>query len=336
MKKVFITGCNGFIGQALVNRFIDEGYEVHGLYMEDQSKQKNKQVVYHQANLLDFDKVGEILEEVNPHFIIHLAAMTEVEKSFYDPIEFSTVNYSGTVNMIEKSKNLSNLELFVFSSTMETYGAVPKDLWTVFDEKTPQYPNAPYAVAKIGCEYYLEYAKRAYNFPCVILRQTNTYGRHDNDFFVVEQIITQMLKNKKEVNLGYREPYRNFLHISDLVELYSKILKNVHLAKGETFCTGPNNAVQIEKLAGIIADLIGWKGKINWGTKPERVGEIYFLNSTNAKASKILGWEPQINLIKGLAMTIDLWSEKLNIPYNNSYENINSSRSETKLCKTYS
>jgi len=324
-KCVFITGVQGFIGQALTFRLCQEGYEVHGLYTEDQGQQKDKNVVYHQGNLLEYDKVGKILEEVNPNFIIHLAARTEVEKSFYDPIDFSTINYSGTVNMIEKSKNLSNLELFVFASTMETYGAVPHELWGVFDENTPQYPNAPYAVAKIACEYYLQYATRAYNFPWVALRQTNSYGRTDNDFFVVEQFITQMLNNPKEVNFGYREPYRNFLHIDDLIELYVKLLKNVHLVKGEIFCTGPDNVIQIEKLAELIANKLNWHGKINWGQKPERVGEIYFLNSTHAKAKKILGWEPRIGLSTGIDRTIKFWANKLG----KTYENTGGNRSTT-------
>lgn len=311
MKKVFITGVNGFVGGYLAEKLIKEGYEVHGLTQED--KVKTEGVTGHQGDLLKYDEIGEILKKVDPHFIIHLAARTEVEKSFYDPIDFSTVNYSGTVNMVEKAKDLKNLELFVFSSTMETYGEVPKSEWKPFTEETKQYPNAPYAVAKLGCEYYLEYAKRAYNFPVTTFRQTNTYGRWDNDFFVVEQIITQMLDSRTECKLGYREPYRNFLYIDDLISLYSTVLKNVHLAKGETFCTGPDNAVQIKELAEMIKEKLGWQGEIVWGTKPERVGEIYYLNSTHEKAKRILNWEPKVSLSDGLDKTIKTWTKKLGI-----------------------
>lgn len=310
-KKVFITGINGFIGGYLVDRLAGE-YEIHGLYLKG-SKKADKRVKPHVANLTDFEAVGKILAKVNPHFIIHLAARTEVEKSFYDPVNFQTINYDATVNMIEKSKDLPNLELFVFSSTMETYGAVPKHLWRPFDEETPQYPNAPYAVAKVGCEYYLQYAQRAYNFPFCALRQTNTYGRRDNDFFVVEQFITQMLKNRREVNFGYREPFRNFLFIDDLIELYATVLKNVDLAKGEFFCTGPANALQISGLANMIAQKLNWNGRINWGTKPKRVGEIYYLNSTPQKAKTVLNWEPKVLLDEGLDRTIALWKNKLRI-----------------------
>jgi len=312
MKKIFITGISGFIGKYLAKRLIAEGcYELHGLVEKDPNRDLGFEYTPWVGSLTDFELIGEHLKQVNPHFIIHLAARTEVEKSFYDPIRFQTVNYDGTVNLIEKSKDLSNLELFVFSSTMETYGAVPKSEWKPFDENTKQYPNAPYAVAKIGCEYYLRYAERAYDFPYTVFRQTNSYGRWDNDFFVVEQIITQMLKNPDEINLGYRQPYRNFLFVDDLIDLYSTVLKNVHLATGEFFCTGPDNAIQIKDLADLIAKKLNWTGKINWGTKPPRAGEIYYLNSTPEKARRILNWEPEVSLDEGLDRTIELWKKKI-------------------------
>jgi nucleoside-diphosphate-sugar epimerase len=221
MKKILITGLSGFIGGYLQNRLSKE-YKIFDLA----------------CDLLDKEAIDKRLAEVDPDFIIHLAARTEVEKSFYEQTTFSQINYVGTVNMIESARHLKNLKLFVFSSTMETYGWQPEsDLirdgepftLPVFDETTKQYPNAPYAVAKVGCELYLEYAHRSFDFPFCAFRQTNTYGRHDNDFFVVEQIITQMMNNPDEINLGYGKPYRNFLWIDDLIELLLYIYIYIYL-----------------------------------------------------------------------------------------------------------
>lgn len=300
MKKILITGLSGFIGQYLFDR-LSSKYEIYDLG----------------CDLLDFDQVNSRLLTTNPDFIIHLAARTEVEKSFYEQTSFAETNYIGTINLIETARKLKNLKLFVFSSTMETYGWQPESdliknnksfVLPIFDENTQQNPNAPYAVSKLACEHYLKYAYRAFNFPFCALRQTNTYGRHDNNFFVVEQIITQMLSNPHEINLGYKLPYRNFLWIDDLIDLYETVLNKHELSIGEIFCTGPDNAVSIENLANIIADKINWNGKINWHTKPERPGEIYVLNSTHKKAQDILGWSPKITLNDGLDKAIKLWT----------------------------
>lgn len=303
--KILITGLSGFIGGYLNNR-LKSKYEIYDLG----------------CNLLDFEKVKTRLHEVNPDFIIHLAARTEVEQSFYEQTTFSQINYVGTVNLIESSKDLSNLKLCIFSSTMETYGWQPEsDLikehkpftLPVFNEETAQNPNAPYAVAKMACEMYFKYAKRAYNYPFCAIRQTNSYGRVDNDFFVVEQIISQMLKNPNEINLGYKDPYRNFLFIEDLVDLYEVILSKHEQAEGEIFCAGPNNAISIANLVYIIANKLDWNGTVNWNTKPARPGEIYVLNSTPEKATKLLGWYPKTQLSDGLDKTIDIWRNKYNI-----------------------
>ena len=306
METILITGLSGFIGSNLQKKF-ENKYNVYDL----------------DCDLLDKESIDSRLAEINPDYIIHLAARTEVEKSFYEQTSFSEVNYVGTVNIIESARTLKNLKLFVFSSTMETYGWQPEsdlvrdghalDSIPIFNEETIQNPNAPYAVAKVGGELYLNYVGRADNFPFCILRQTNTYGRSDNDFFVVEQVITQMLNNPNEINIGYKTPYRNFLWIDDLLNLYETILEKHEIANGEVFCTGPANALSIEELVNKISSKLNWTGTINWDTKPVRIGEIYILNSSNRKATRLLGWEPTVDLDTGLDRTIKIWKDKLDI-----------------------
>ena len=298
-----MTGSSGFIGQHLVERL-----------------SKKYQLDYLTCDLLDFEQVNSQVLNSNPDIIIHLAARTEVEKSFTEQITFSQINYVGTVNLIESARKLPNLKNFIFASTMEVYGWQPiSDLirdekpftLDVFDEQRQPNPNAPYAVAKYGCEKYLEYASRSYGMPYTIFRQTNSYGRTDNDFFVVEQIITQMLKNKDEIHLGYDKPYRNFLYITDLLDAYEAVLSNTDKVKNNIFCLGPNNALSISDLANLIASKLNWNGKILWGQKPKRPGEIYCLNSTNNKLTNLTGWAPKISLDIGLGMTIDYWKNNI-------------------------
>lgn len=305
--KIFITGGSGFLGSHLIKRlkFKHEIYELR-------------------SDLLDYNYVSKELIKFDPEVILHLAARTEVEKSFYEQITFSQVNYVGTVNLIESALKLKSLKKFIFASTMEVYGWQPisdeieqnkkPKTHIAFDENTEPHPNAPYAVAKYACEKYLEYAKRSFDFPFIAIRQTNCYGRKDNDFFVTEQIITQMLKNKNEINLGYPDPYRNFIFVDDMLDIWEQAIESTdNNLLGKVFTIGPDNPIQISQYVDKIADMIGWKGKINWYTKPKRFGEIYYLNSNHELITSITGWQPKVTLDNGLEKTIDIWKSKLHV-----------------------
>jgi len=303
--KILMTGSSGFIGSYLSER-LEKKHDLHHL----------------KSDLLDHQSVrGEVLA-VKPEIIVHLAARTEVEKSFYEQITFSEINYVGTVNLIEAANQLKNLKNFVFASTMEVYGwqpisdeveknGVPNE-FIAFDEHTVPNPNAPYAVAKYGCEKYLEYAHRCYDFPFTALRQTNCYGRKDNEFFVTEQIISQMLSNSDECNLGYAEPYRNFIFVEDMLDAWETVIDNPDKCNdGKIFTIGPDNPIKIKDYAELIAKKLNWAGEIKWDTKLFRAGEIYWLNSNNKLITKRLGWEPKVTLDEGLDKTIEIWKAKV-------------------------
>ena len=302
--KLLLTGHSGFVGQYLLPQ-LRERYHVFLL----------------QNDLRDHAEIQQEIRRINPNIVLHLAARTEVQQSFYEPNVFTDINYSGTVNLIESCRSeCTDLRLFAFASTMEVYGWQPvsdevklfgKPLQHVaFDENTIPQPNAPYAVAKRACELYLQFLHRSIGFPFVALRQTNSYGRHDNDFFVTEQIITQMLQGQSQINLGYPEPFRNFLHIDDLISAWLAVLDNHSVTNGKLYTIGPDNPVCIADYADKIAGMIGWQGSINWHTKPHRIGEIYWLNSNHDLITQDTGWKPILVLDDGLVRTISLWQKK--------------------------
>lgn len=299
--KILMTGSSGFIGSHLTP-LLEQDHEVYHL----------------KSDLRDHKAVQLEVVAISPDIIVHLAARTEVEQSFYEQLTFSEINYVGTVNLIEGAARVKNLKNFVFASTMEVYGwqpisdevknnIIPKE-FVAFDENTQPNPNAPYAVAKYGCEKYLEYAHRCLNLPFTAIRQTNSYGRKDNKFFVTEQIISQMLENPNQVGFGYAEPYRNFIYIDDLLDAWMTVINNPELVNdGYIFTIGPDDPIKIRDYALKIAKKLNWNGEIKWGTKLFRPGEIYWLNSNHNLVTKVTGWAPKVSLDEGLDRTIDVW-----------------------------
>ena len=300
--KILLTGSSGFIGQHLRPRLEKIG-SIYDL----------------KSDLTDHSSVEKEVIEAKPDIIIHLAARTEVQESFYKQVSFSEINYVGTVNLIEACRQLDSMPYFVFASTMEVYGWQPisdeikqNGTYTnriAFDENTIPHPNAPYAVAKYGCEKYLEYAGRAYGLEWASLRQTNAFGRKDNDYFITEHIITQMLKGNV-CNLGYPTPYRNFIYIDDLLNAWMAIIENRDTCKGKFFTVGPDVPRKIEDVANYISKKLNWNGTINWNTKLPRHGEIYWLNSNHNLLTSKTGWQPQIRYEEGIDRTIHIWKNK--------------------------
>jgi nucleoside-diphosphate-sugar epimerase len=301
--KILLTGASGFIGQALMPRLQQLGT-----------------VIELQSDLTDHKAIQEEVKAIAPNVVVHLAARTEVQKSFYEQVSFSEVNYVGTVNLIEACRQVDPMPYFVFASTMEVYGWQPisdevEDTGTyvdrvTFDEHTQPHPNAPYAVAKYGCEKYLEYAERAYGLEWASFRQTNAYGRKDNDFFITEHIIAQMLKSDV-CNLGYKDPYRNFIYIDDLLDAWMAVIENRDTCRGNIFTIGPDDPRKIEDCANYIAEQLDWKGTINWDTKDPRHGEIWWLNSNHNLITEKTGWAPKVSYEEGIAKTIAHWKSIL-------------------------
>lgn len=317
--SVFITGLSGFIGSAVAEHLHSVGFKVSGLIRKSTRRSdaldrlKGKVTIF-EGDLTDFSGLKQILRTAVPDYILHFGAISPVSYSFDHPQEVLNSNFLGSVNLAEAARaELPNFRGFLYASSMEVYGVQEREPFT---EDITVHPNCPYAVYKFAMEKYLEYLGRVYKFPCVSTRQTNCYGRKDNDYFVIEAIITKMLKNKHVVNLGRKEPVRNFIHINDVCAYYEEMIQTFESGVnpdfyGMVFNMGPTNGLTIEELAKKIAKKLKWRGQINWDTHEIRSGEIFYLNSDGTLALSALSWCPTIGLDEGLDMTIDYWKKKL-------------------------
>jgi len=319
--KIFMTGASGFIGSYMAEKFLEKGYKLAILlrqtnrlnYPAVQRLLKNYDIDVYYGTITDRHYMDFAMKDFQPDYVIHLGAITPVAYSFDHPVEVFETNANGTINLAESARrNCPHLKKFIFSSSMETYGYNPKREPVV--ETDEQMPGAPYGVAKVAAEKYLKMMNFAYGFPSICFRQTNCYGRRENDYFVVEAIVTKMLKNPETINLGAGDPTRNFIWIDDLVDLWVAAIESENPEiLGESFNTGPANGITIQELADICAEKLDWRGDIKWNTMPRRPEELSYLNSNCDKAKKLLEWEPKVGLSEGLDRVIKIWKENLNV-----------------------
>jgi len=303
--RILVSGTTGFIGSQLAPVLSKMGHDVYcleryvsGRYQPD--SRKALKTVF--ADLNNHFTIRNLIREIRPEVIIHLAALTPVAYSYDRPNEMLETNFLATVNLAESAmRDDDNLRQFIFAGTSECYG---NQTDFPIKEDARFYPNSPYGVSKVAAVKYLRYMWDAYHFPATIIFPFNSYGRGHSKFFVVERILSQMLNKAKEVQLGDPEPMRDFIYLSDHVQGYVKALGHAK-AIGESFniCTG--EAIKIGELAEKCAEMTGFRGDIVWGTIPARPLDIYKLVGDNAKARNVLGWRPLVSLEEGLTKTIE-------------------------------
>ncbi len=305
MEKVLVTGGTGFIGAELVPRLQEKGYDVEILerYVTGRYGSNSTGCVMHYASLTDYPAVKNVIRESQPDYVIHLAAISAVSFSYDHYIEVSETDYLGTINLAEAChRHVNHFRQFLFAGTSEEYGVTLRDKKDTITEETELNPNSPYAVAKVASDFYLKYMFKAYHFPFTILRPFNTYGRKNNTHFFIESTIAQMLKGK-EVHLGDPNAVRDWLYVDDHIDGYLKALGNdAAISETVQLCTG--KAYTTKETAELIAKLTGFKGSISWNSTQRRPLDAYVLKGDNAKAKKVLGWEPKTDLETGLKKTI--------------------------------
>jgi dTDP-glucose 4,6-dehydratase len=326
LKTLLITGATGFIGSHLTKELLKKAeYKIVAFVPSSDLGMRPlpKGVEIEYGSLGDFNRTKEVIKKVEPNIIIHLAALTPVRYSFEHPYIYQKINYLATINLVQEAAKIKNLEKFIFASTMETYGWQP--VQKPFTENLPLYPDSPYAVAKVAAEKYIQVMSHVFGFPAIILKPCNSFGRKNETGYIVEYLITEMLKGKSP-QIGTPEAVRDLMYVTDHVNGYLRALEfelppkekiKEILAKDPVafvFNLGNGYEFKIKEIAQKIKEMIGFKGEIKLGFPkdyPWRPSVAPYLSLNAQKAQKLLKWKPEVSLEEGLRRTIEFWKKKM-------------------------
>ena len=308
MAKMLISGGNGFLGSYLVEKALENGYEV--TVVDDLSTSKEVQIPK-EARLVK-KKIERFATREKFDAVVHLAARPSPEDYIRKPTSTILSNSIGTYRMLEIARK-SNA-LFVYTSSSEVYGnasiiPTPEEY---FGNVNPNGIRSCYDESKRFSEALAMAYYRQFGLDVRIQRPFNVYGpRIRADGFygrVIPRFIVQALGNKPITVHGDGKQTRSFLYISDWLEATWKFM-NIKEPKYRIINIGSDKEIEIIKLAELIKSLANSSSKI---VNTERREEDPQRRAANiAKAREMLGFEPKVGLEEGLMRTIDWFKQKM-------------------------
>lgn len=310
MKKVLITGADGFIGSHLTEQLLGKGYDVKAFvyynsfntwgWLDTLPKEKLKQIEIFTGDVRDPNGVREAMKGTDGVF--HLAALIAIPFSYHSPDSYVDTNIKGTLNVLQAARDL-NLERVLITSTSEVYGTAQ---YVPIDENHPYQGQSPYSATKIGADRLAESFYRSFGLPVTIVRPFNTYGPRQSARAVIPTIISQLLSGKEKIKLGSLTPTRDFNYVKDTANGFYEIAISDQTI-GEEINIATGQEISIGKLAEELIRQINPKAEIiceKERTRPEK-SEVNRLLGCNEKIMRLTDWKPGYSFEQGLAETVE-------------------------------
>ena len=309
MKKILVTGADGFIGSHLTESLVERGYEVKAFtyynsfnswgWLDSLPKEKLNEIEIFSGDIRDPNGVREAMRGVEGVF--HLAALIAIPFSYHSPDSYVDTNIKGTLNVLQAARELGT-ERIMIASTSEVYGTAQ---YVPIDEKHPFQGQSPYSATKIGADRLAESFYRSFNLPISIVRPFNTYGPRQSARAVIPTIITQLLSGKEEIKLGSLTPTRDFNYVKDTAAGFIAIAESDKTI-GEEINIATQKEISIGELATEIIRQINPNAHIvceKQRLRPEK-SEVNRLLGSNEKIRMLTSWKPNYTLSEGISETI--------------------------------
>jgi UDP-glucose 4-epimerase len=302
-KKIVVTGGAGFIGSNLTETLSKDNQVIviddlsTGYLKNIQHLVHYNKVTFVQGNITDLSFLQQTFNNID--YVFHQAAIPSVPRSIKDPLASTRVNLNGTLNVLLAARD-NGVQKVVYASSSSVYGDTPTLPKT---EDMKPCPLSPYAISKLGGEYFCQVFTLVYDMPVVALRYFNVYGPRQDPkseyAAVIPKFITNITSDKPPLIYGNGEQTRDFTYVKDVVK--ANILAAEGTATG-VFNIANGNRITINKLASTIMDLFGKQLQSEF--LDPRPGDILHSHADISKAKEKLHFQPDYDLVKGLKETV--------------------------------
>ena len=332
-KKVLVTGGLGFIGGSLISNLLESTqaniFNIDKLGYASDSKRIDERISYLnlaqdrytfiKADLCNKYHIEEIISEINPDCIFHLAAESHVDKSICSPDNFIQSNVVGTFNLLESirknwlnmSESKKNIFRFLHVSTDEVFGSLGSS--GLFSENSAYKPRSPYSASKASSDHIVDAYFHTFGLPILITNCSNNYGPWQYPEKFIPLIISKCLDSKDIPIYGDGQNIRDWIFVEDHIDALILVMSEGKI--GNHYCIGSSEEHTNVEIASIICnildDLIPLKAPHSSliSFVEDRLGHDRRYAIDSSKLKKELGWYPKHTFQSGIKKTINWYHE---------------------------
>ncbi|WP_033570729.1 GDP-mannose 4,6-dehydratase [Dickeya undicola] len=279
-KRVLITGIQGFTGRYMAAEMSASGYRVMGL-----GSQLSPILDVYQADLTDQAALKYAIEQIQPHVVIHLAALAFVGHG--NPNDFYQVNVIGTRNLLECLAQLrQSPEAILIASSANIYGNRSEG---ALSESSLPDPANDYAVSKLS----MEFMARLWmdRLPIIITRPFNYTGIGQAESFLLPKIVAHFQHKADVIELGNLDVWRDFSDVRSLVQAYRRLIEVKAFKRVVNVCSG--ESYSLREVVTLCESISGHKTKIQTNPEFVRSNEVRTLCGDASLLRSLIGeWQP--------------------------------------------